>query len=451
MNNFTRICACLAFSFAAVAPSFAQTDSIAKAQARARKSSLPRINLHFQTTYIYQYKPAFNAKYSGANSLIPTEEKDNSLTATLYMGVRLWKGAEIYINPELAGGSALSGAFGLGASANGETFRVGNPEPTLYLARGFFAQTFGLDSATEMCEDLPNEIACTRPVNYVRLLVGKLSLGDIFDNNAYANTPRTQFLNWCLMNNGAWDYAANVRGYTYAFAAIVQRNSMAYTAAIAMLPKVANGADLNTDLGQAYALNAEVHKTYSIKSRKGNARLLGFYNNGNMGSYSQAINEAHGTPDLIATRQFGRTKKGLGISIDQEVSSKAGVFFRAGWNDGHNETWAFTEVDRTLSLGAMIKGSAWNRAGDHAAIAVVADGLSPDHRNYLGAGGYGFEIGDGALNYGHETAAEVYYSCKPLDSRSIWFSADYQFILNPGYNKDRGPVNVFSFRLHAEL
>lgn len=451
MNNCTRIIVCLAMTFAIAGPAIAQTDSIAKAQARVRKSTLPRINLHFQTTYVYQYKPAFHATYTGTNSLIPSEEKENSLTATLYMGVRLWKGAEIYINPELAGGSALSGAFGLGASANGETFRVGNPEPTLYLARGFFAQTFGLGGGTEMCEDLPNEIAEPRPVDFVRFLVGKLSLGDIFDNNSYANTPRTQFLNWCLMNNGAWDYAANVRGYTYAFATILQRCGLTYTAAIAMLPKVANGADLNTDLGQAYSLNAEVHKAYSIKGHNGNARLLGFYNNGNMGSYGQAINEATGRPDIIATRQFGRTKEGLGLSMDQELNDKAGVFFRAGWNDGHNETWAYTEVDQTLSLGATIKGTAWNRAGDHAAIAVVADGLSSDHRNYLATGGYGFEIGDGALNYGHETAAEVYYSCKPLASRSIWFSADYQFIMNPGYNKDRGPVNVFSFRLHAEL
>jgi high affinity Mn2+ porin len=300
-----------------------------------------------------------------------------------------------------------------------------------------------------MVDEGPNELGSIKPVNYIRLLAGKLCLADIFDINAYANSPRTQFLNWCLMNNGAWDYAANTRGYTYAIAAIAQYKSWTYTAALGTLPKVANGPDLNTDLSEAYSLNAEVHKAYKLKGRSGNARLLVFHNNCNMGNYDQATHDI--TRDIVANRRFGRTKTGLGFNADQELSKTAGVFLRTGWNDGINETWAYTEVDRTLTAGLSLNGASWKRANDNLSVALLANGLSPDHRAYLKAGGKGFELGDGNLNYANEAGAEIFYSCKPVAKLDIWLSADYQFIVNPGYNRDRGPVNVFSFRLHAEL
>lgn len=419
-------------------------------------TSPQKYNLHFQTTYIYQYKPAFSAPYSGANSLSPVEEKQNSLTATLNLGIRLWKGAEFYINPEIAGGAGLSGAFGLGAATNGETFRVGNPAPSLYLARGYLKQTFaiGNDSArakTANVDDQANQLSGQEPVNYVRFLVGKYSLADIFDANAVANSPRTQFLNWTLMNNAAWDFAANVRGYTYAFTTILKLDNMSYKANLAMLPTVANGADINTNLGQEYSINAEVDRSYTIKGKPGNCRLLGYYNNADMGNYTKAIQEAgSGVPDVVATRQYGRGKYGFGISADQQVSPVTTLFARFGWSDGQNETWCFTEVDQNFSAGLSINGKNWKRPDDIVGAALVVDGLSNNHKNYLADGGLGFEIGDGKLNYGYETAAELYYNYKPISS-GIWFTGDYQFILNPGYNADRGPVSVFSFRVHVEL
>ena len=411
-----------------------------------------RFNIHFQSTYIYQYKPAFQAKYNGTNSLQSIEEKQNSITATLYLGARLWKGAELYINPEMAGGSGLSGAFGLGASTNGETFRVGNPEPTLYLGRCYVSQILKIGTETTNVDEGANETGGAKPVNYLKFFLGKMCLGDIFDNNVYANTPRTQFMNWCLMNNGAWDYAANTRGYTYAFVTVLQNKSMTYKAALATLPTAANGPDLNTNLSEEYSINAEISKTYSIKKRKGNVHLLGYYNSGHMGSYDYAIKhpDSSGLPDVISTRQFGRTKMGFGLSADQQISANMGVFARLGWNDGKNETWAYTEVDRIVSVGWAINGAAWKRENDNLSIGIAANGLSPDHKNYLAAGGLGFQLGDGKLNYANETVAELYYSCKPTNA-AIWLSADYQFILNPGYNKDRGPINVFSLRLHVEL
>jgi high affinity Mn2+ porin len=409
-------------------------------------------NLHFQTTYIYQYKPAFNSPYSGLNSLKGTEETENSLTSTLFLGIRLWKNCEVYINPEIAGGSGLSGAFGLAASTNGETYRVGDPAPTLYLARGYIRQTIGLSTEKRNEDDGANQVGCLMPKKYIQFLIGNFSLADVLDNNLYSNSPRTQFMNWTIMNNGAWDYAANVRGYTYSFTTIVQSENIAYKLSVATLPLVANGADLNTNLGNAYSLNAEVDKAYEIHEKSGNIRILGYYNNANMGSYEQAIanSDNEHIPDVISTRKISRDKFGFGISADQQINNVIGLFGRIGWNNGASETWCYTEADRTILGGIMINGKGWKRKDDNLGMAVVVNGLSTDHRNYLADGGLGFEIGDGKLNYGYENATELYYSYKPV-SYPIWISGDYQFIVNPGYNKDRGPVHVFSIRIHVEL
>ncbi len=410
-----------------------------------------KFGLHFQATYIYQYKPGFAAAYSGANSIKAAEEKENSVTATIFAGVRLWRGAELYIDPEIAGGSGLSGAFGLAASTNGETFRVGNPSPTLYIGRGFITQTLPLGTKKEAIDEDDNELGGNKTVDYVKFYLGKLSLGDLFDNNAYANSPRTQFLNWCLMNNGAYDYAANVRGYTYVFAGVVKVKEMTYKAALATLPVTANAADLNTDLSEEYSLNAEVTHTHKIGGQPGSVRFLVYRNTGHMGSYEQAmLVPVSGVPDITATRQYGRAKNGFGLNADQQINSAVGVFARVGWNDGRTETWAFTEADRSVSAGVSLDGRSWSRAGDNIGFAVVANGLSKDHRDYLNAGGLGFQLGDGKLSYGYETAAELYYSYKPIRT-GIWFTADDQVVLNPGYNKDRGPLNVLSVRLHVEL
>jgi len=244
-------------------PSSAQDDTDA-VRSLSDSAKTSRVNVHFQATYIYQYQPAFHAAYTGINSLQSAMDKENSITSTLFLGVRLWKGAEIYINPEIAGGSGLSGAYGLAASTNGETFRVGDPAPTLYLARGMFVQTIqlGPDGDSYIPEGA-NELGGSKPNNYLRLSIGKMSLADIFDKNAYANDPRAQFMNWCLMYNGAWDYAANLRGYTDAIAAVLQQGSFTYSAALAAMPMVANGEALNTNPSEEYSINAEIDKAYT--------------------------------------------------------------------------------------------------------------------------------------------------------------------------------------------
>jgi len=417
----------------------------------AQEIPLKRWNLHFQTTYIYQYKPSFHSPYSASNSLIGDEEKQNSLTATLYAGLRLWKGASLYVNPEIAGGSGLSGALGMGGSSNGETFRVGNPSPTLYLARAYLQQTLALGDETEDVKESADELGGRQSPDFVRFRAGKLSLGDIFDNNEYSNSPRKQFMNWALMNNGAWDYAANVRGYTYALTAELQINGYSLNGSFSTLPEIANGAKLNTDISKSFALNFEAGKEYKLDNKSGKIRLLYFMNRAPMGNYRKAIALAlNNAPDITATRFNGRTKHGIGVSADQQVNDYMGLFARAGWNDGKNETWCFTEIDRTLTAGISLDGKKWKRSGDNAGIALLANGLSDDHRSYLIKGGYGFIVGDGKLNYAPEYATEVYYSFRPLDN-DIMISADYQLMFNPAYNKDRGPVNIFSLRVHVDL
>lgn len=416
-------------------------------------------NVHFQTSYIYQYKPGFNAAYSDSNSLSTTKESVNSITATLFVGLRLWKGAELYINPELAGGSGLSGDKGMAGSANGETFRIGNLAPQLYLARGYIRQTFPLKNTRDVAiagnrqgvESAQNQLAGYTPLNYLRFYLGKLSLADLFDNNTIGNSPRTQFMNWSFMNNGAWDFAANTRGYTYVLAMELQQHKTNYKIAAAALPVVANGATLNTNFANSISLNAEAATTTSIKNRNGHIRLLGFFNKAAMGSYQQSLALAPlGQRPDVSTQNTINGKLGFGLNIDQELSSLVSLFARLGWNDGKNETWCFTEIDRTISAGLNISGSKWHRSSDNIGIAVVANGISADHRNYLANGGLGFMLGDGKLNYAPEFIGECYYNLRPVMA-GIWFSADYQFCVNPGYNSARGPVSIFSARLHVEL
>lgn len=412
----------------------------------------PLFNFHFQITYIYQYKPAFFSPYSGSHSLQGTEEKQNSLTSSLFLGLRLWKGAELYINPEIAGGRGLSSAYGLAASTNGETYRVGDPAPVLYLARGYIKQTIALSNDHSTIQDDANQLPGKIPNKYIQFLLGKYCLADVFDNNVFSEGPRTQFINWAIMNNAAWDYASNVRGYNDAFTVITHLSSIAYKASLSLLPPVPNDAELNTNISREFAINVEIDKTYKIFNKEGNIRLLGYYNYGNFGSYLQALEtkDSAGNPDISATRQSGRHKIGFGINADQQISETTGLFARAGWNDGKTETWCYTEAERTLTAGISINGRNWKRPDDNIGIGCVVNALSKDHRNYLSAGGLGFELGDGKLNYGYETAIEMYYKFKPVSS-PIWLSTDYQCVFNPGYNRDRGPINVFSFRLHLEL
>lgn len=408
-----------------------------------------RFSFHTQTTCIYQYKPAFRAKYSGKNSLLSTAENQMSTTLTLFTGVRLWENAAFFVCPEVAAGSGLSSSLGVGASSNGETYRVDNTAPSLELARIFYTQKIPLTNQTKRVKSDQNIVGGLSPVNYLSFTIGKVCVADYFDQNSYSHDPRTQFMSWALMSNGAWDFPANTRGYTPSVILewVTLKNEWRY--GFSLLPKEANGMEMNADIAHAGACSLEYTHRYSFSGQSGSIRIVSFLNYGNMGSYAESIQLNPRTPDIKQAEKYGRIKYGFGINGEQAFNDAIGVFYRLGWNDGHTETWAFTEIDQTASVGLSLKGTYWNRPADTFGLATVLSGISTDHRDYLKAGGYGFELGDGNLNYGAESMTELYYSFELI--KDIFLSVAYQHIINPGYNKDRGPVNVFSTRVHIQL
>ena len=407
-----------------------------------------KYTMHFQQTVIIQNKPAMKAQYSGTNSLLTPNETQVSVTSTFYAGLKLWKWGDIYINPEMSGGSGLSGAKGIGGFPNGEAFRIGDSSPKIYLARGFYKQTIPLSSEMQETPDEPNQVEQKTPIKYINLVIGKFGLADYFDNNKYSHDPRVQFLNWGLMSNGAWDYPANVRGYTVGYVAEYISPKISLRISTAALPTSANGPDLNYNFKKSYSHSAELEKPYKLGNQNGILRVLGYYSNTYMGNYTEAT--ARTDKNIILTRKDGRTKKGFGINLEHDLSENMGLFGRYSWNDGHNETWAFTEIDRSLSIGFLTNGAKWNRIDDTFGLALLTNGLSDDHQRYLKTGGNGFILGDGKLNYSKEQILELFYKYH-LHDRHFWITPNYQFINNPGYNKDRGPAHVLSIRVHTEF
>ena len=409
-----------------------------------------KISIHAQATIITQFKPAFNAKYTGANSLLPTAEQQTSITSTIYAAAKLWKGATLVFNPEISGGAGLSGVYGVADATNGETFRVGSTEPKVYLARLSYRQVFALNNNTTYQATGINQLAGKASSNYIAVTAGKVSIADYFDNNVYSHDPRTQFICWSLMGNGAWDYPANTRGYTPSIVVeyVTPKHELRYAASL--MPLSANGNEMDYNIKKASSHTLEYTRRFLLSGKPGSIRLLSFFTTTHMGNYNKSVQIDPTTPDVISTREYGRTKYGFGINAEQAITKDAGIFFRSSWNDGQNETWAFTEIDRSISLGLSTNGNKWKRPNDNAGLAYVMSGLSNPHRTYLQSGGKGFMLGDGKLNYGLEQLAELYYSAE-LKKNSLYLSGFYQFLINPGYNKDRGPVNVLSIRVHVVI
>jgi high affinity Mn2+ porin len=410
-----------------------------------------RFSIHAQTTVINQFKPAFKANYTGDNSLVTEQENKVSITSSLFAGVRLWKGASVFINPEIAGGAGLSGALGIAAATNGETFRIGDPAPQLYLARLFYRQLFSLTKETVYQQIDFNQFGEYIPTKYIAFTIGKVGVADYFDDNKFSHDPRTQFMSWGLMDNGAWDYPANTRGYTPSiiFEYVTPNHELRY--GISLVPLTANASEMNWDVSKANSQTIEYTHRHKIKNRDGAIRILGFFTTANMGNYRQSIAVNPTNPVIEDSRKYGNTKYGFGINAEQGITKDIGCFFRASWNDGTNETWAFTEIDHSISAGFSMTGERYKRPNDNIGIAYVASGISKPHSDYLKAGGKGFMLGDGNLNYTWEHLTELYYSAE-LVKKHIYLTGAYQFLVNPGYNKDRqGPVNILSVRLHARI
>lgn len=409
--------------------------------------------LHFQQTVVTQYHPDFSARYSGAKSMAQHEEAQVSLTTTCFAGIRISRNTAIYFNPEIAGGAGLSGATGIAGFTNGETFRIGNPKPQVYVARLYVSHYIPIGKERESQTDGFNQLAGSIPVKYIRLVAGRFAISDFFDNNSYSHDPRTQFLNWALMGNGAYDYAANTRGYTYGGVAELGLEKFSFRIGAAMVPREANLSNMDPDILNAHALQAEGEYRWGPESRSGVLRLLVFQNSAHMGNYIQAVNAGLQTgaiPDIISTRQTGRKKTGIGINIEQKISPLLGIFGRASINDGKTETWMFTEIDQSISAGVFGKTHFKSRQSDTWGIAGIVNGISKNHQSLLRNGGNGFMVGDGTLNYAPEMIVELFYNANVHDDH-FYITPDYQFVVNPAYNSDRGPIHVLGIRVHTRF
>ena len=406
-----------------------------------------RFSIHFQATVATQWHPAFPAAYSGTNSLQPGAESATSVVMDLFAGARLWRGAEVYFQPELAGGRGLSSTLGVAAFPSGEVYRVGDPTPTLVLGRMFLRQTIGLGGGTVRVEAGPNQLGVTRDRDALTLTVGKVATTDFVDRVPLTSDPHAQLMSWGLWASAAYDYPADTRGYTRGAAADLTIDTWSARAGVFLEPTTANGMELERDPRKARGLVAEIEARWALGDRPGAARVLAFQNTAGMGSYDAALASSPSAPDVTATREEGRTKAGLAASANQDLGSGLGAFVRASANDGRNETWAFTEIDRSVAAGLVQSGSRWGRDGDEAGLGLVVSGLSDPHRRYLAAGGHGFLLGDGALRYAPEVLGEVY--CRLALTREIAVGATYQPIVHPAYNADRGPAHVFTGRVHV--
>jgi len=404
--------------------------------------------IHGQATFVLQGTPGFPSPYTGPNSLTPHQRKETA-DLTLYAGLRPWAGAELWINPEIDQGFGLSNTLGVAGFPSAEAYKVGSRSPYLRLQRLFLRQTIGLGGGSEPVEAAANQLGGARDRNRLVLTLGKIGVGDIFDQNQYAHDPRGDFLNWALVDAGSFDYAADAWGYTTGIALEYYRGPWTVRFGAFNLSKVPNGETLETGFGQ-YQLDAELEHRQSIGGHEGAVRLTLFRNRGRFSRYDDAVALAAATgqpvdPTLTRTR---RTRMGASLDIEQAVSDSVGLFARAGIADGAIEPYDFTDIDRTVQLGAAIQGKAWHRAGDRIGVAGVVNGISRAHQRYLDAGGLGVLVGDGRLPHpGPEYISELYYDFVP--HRGTALTLDYQFVANPGYNRDRGPAHVFALRLHG--
>jgi high affinity Mn2+ porin len=409
-----------------------------------------RWNLFYQATAIGQSHGTFPSPYEGARSLQNYPERDVSLTTTLFLGLRLGKNTQLYFDPEIAGGRGFSGVDGIANFTNGELPRVATATPKPYLARLYISQDFGFGDAKEQISSDANQLAGERPMTRYTITAGRFTVTDFFDNNRYTHDPRTQFMGWAVMYNGAWDYPADVRGYTWGWVHEFHTKAWSVRYGSAAEPRVANGLRFDRRLLRNRGDTFEEEIRYKAGEHPGTIRLMEYLNHTSSGTYADAIRMAEqngGTPDVTATRRVGTLKYGFGVNLEQELTKDIGVFTRLGWNDGKTESFAFTAIDRLASGGVSVTGTRWRRPFDTAATALTVSGLSGVHAEYLTMGGLDFLIGDGKLQYGPEYVFESYYSARLFPG--LFATFDLQRIANPAFNQDRGPLWVPSVRLHV--
>src|SRR5471032_1376335 len=410
--------------------------------------------IHGQSTFIYQGYPAFSAAYDGPNSLPAAGQARETWTTSLFLGVRLWRGAEFYFNPELLQGFGVASTTGSGGYVNGEAQKSNFPYPRFNPSRVFLRQEFGLGCETEKVESDYGQLAGTKDVSRITVQVGKYAVHDLFDTNDYAQDSRVDFMNWSIWASGAFDYAADRVGLTYGATAELNQADWAVRAGYFLMPAVSNGSIVDWNLFGRGEYVTELELRFTPFGKPANLKGGLFLNSAFAGSYNDAVVLAAATgTDIntaVAQTRQTRSKYGYYLNLQQEITDDIGVFGRWSWNDGHTEIMAFTDIDASLSLGTSIKGTAWSRPDDRIGVAGALNMLSSDHIAFLAAGGLGPLIGDGQLpHYAPEKIIETYYAAQLF--KGFVLTADYQLLIAPAYNADRGPAHVFAGRLHASF
>lgn len=411
----------------------------------------------YQTTYNWQYHPAYAAAYSGANSIIPTGEKMYTFSVTAHWGVRLGANSELYLNPELTQGVPFStNLIGLGGFTNGEITRASGANPTVYRQRLFLRQTWNGAGEQKAVEGGFNQMAGSVAAERWVLTVGNFSILDVFDGNAYAKDARTQFMNWGAWTYSAYDYAADARGFGWGATLEWYRPDWVVRVGRMTGPQTPNALPVDFALAQHFGDQLEVEHAHQLGGQAGKVRVMAWRNRAKMASFADALTWLKANPGtytgpdaLVAVRNTEKIKYGVGVNVEQAVNDHVGVFLRAMQTDGRTETLAFTEVDGSLAAGLHVDGHVWGRSADHVGMVLMQNTLSNDRRRFLEAGGMSYFIGDTRLRYAPETIFEGYYSWGLL--HNAWLTADYQHIQNPAYNADRGPIHVFAVRVHAEF
>ena len=408
-------------------------------------------SLHDQFTNVAQYHPPFTSPFYGPNSLIPGHRGNETVDLTLFAGLRLWNGLEAHVNPEVDQGFGLSNTFGVAGFPSGEAYKVGMAAPYLRLPRAFIRYTLGLGGAEEKIEPGLNQLAGTRQADNLIFTVGKFSVPDIFDTNTYAHDPRSDFLNWSIIESGAFDYAADSWAYTYGGAVEWTQSWWTLRQGLFDLSRMPNSKYLERWFHQ-FEVATEAEERHEVFGHPGKAKILFWVNRGRMANYNEAVRvgQATGTtPDVADVRHYS-SRPGLALNLEQQIAPDLGAFVRASVNNGQKETFEFTEINRSIAVGISLKGDRWRRPDDTFGLAGVVNGISREARNYFAAGGLGVIIGDGQLpRYGLERTLEVYYKVWIIEGFNLTF--DYQHVVNPAYNAVRGPVDIFGVRVHAEF
>lgn len=422
----------------------------AQAQSAGDGSSPDEIySLHGQITLIEQYHPAFHSPYRGPNSLDPGSRGDETVTSTFYAGLRLWPGGQFYVDPEVDQGFGLSDTLGLAAFPNGEGSKVGSATPYFRLQQIFFRQTIDLGGDTEAAAAGANQLGMNETRNNIVITIGKFGVTQVFDTNAYAHDPSSDFLNWAIIDSGAYDYAADAWGYSYGSSIEWTEDWWTLRSGFFAMSRIPNGTALQTDFSQ-FEIVGEAEARLDLFPRTATIKLLGFLNRAHMGSYNDALAFAaatHTTPDTFLVRRY-KSKPGFALNIAQPISDDLGVFLRASANNGDEQNYEFTEIDQSVAAGVSLKGTSWTREDDTVGLALVVSELSRAARNYFAGGGLGNLIGDGRLpRYASENVVEAYYNAAVTE----WLGAtlDYQLFDHPAYNVQRGPVSIIGVRLHA--